>query len=138
MTSIIKTFFSSLNDLEKAQELITPDCRFIAVREEQYEEMPLYGAFVGASGLQEFVGGLLEHFDTQSFLIDHVIENETLGAAFGRFEHLVKPTGKTFKSHWGVLCTFESGKIASYRFYEDNAALEEAFGRQTQNRESIE
>ena len=110
MTSRIKNFLAGLSDLESAKQHITDDCHFIAVRSETYDAMPLYGTFRGLNGLQAFVSGLRAHFDTQSFAVDHVIETETLGAAFGRFEHLVKPTGAMFRSHWGLLCSFKGGK----------------------------
>lgn len=137
MTALIKNFLSCLNDLGRAKDLITPDCRFVAVRSDAYAEMPLYGTFVGPDGLEAFVAGLRAHYDTQSFVVDHVIETETLGAAFGRFEHRIRQTGAMFRSHWGLLCTFNGAKIATYRFYEDTAALEEAFKCRTQCRETV-
>lgn len=131
MTEIIRTFFSSLSDLDKAKGLITPDAKFIAVRAADYPDLPLYGTFIGPEGLARFVTGLREAFDTQSFQVDHVVESEVTGAAFGRFEHRIRHTGKTFRSHWAVMCEFRQGKISLYRFFEDTAALEEAMERKT-------
>jgi uncharacterized protein len=138
MTGIIQTFLSSLADLEKAKTMITPNARFIAVRSENYPELPLYGTFAGYSGLEAFVTGLRDAFDTQSFQIDHAIENASIGAAFGKFSHIVKATNKPFSSHWAVMCQFQHGKISLYRFFEDNAALEEAFLCRTTCKELVE
>lgn len=137
MTSNIANFFASLGDLDAACDLITADAQFIAVREKSYAELPLYGTFIGPQGLREFVAGLRTCFDTQFFQIDHVIENTDIGSAFGRFDHIIRDTGQHFVSHWAVLCTFEKGLISSYRFYEDNAALEEAMQRRTTCKEEI-
>ncbi|WP_417267263.1 nuclear transport factor 2 family protein [Celeribacter baekdonensis] len=137
MTSLIQTFLASLNDLERAKTLITPDARFIAVRAEQYPDLPLYGTFLGHQGLEDFVVGLRKAFDTQSFHLDHVIENGEIGAAFGRFEHRIRTTEKVFRSHWAVMCEFQDGKISLYRFFEDTAALEDAMGCRTHSKESI-
>lgn len=137
MTNLIQTFLASLNDLETAQSLVTADARFIAVREESYPELPLYGTFVGHDGLSTFVDGLRAHFDTRSFVLDRSIENAAFGAAFGRFEHRIRTTGRLFRSHWAIYCAFDAGKISEYRFYEDTAALEEAMEVQTRCKETV-
>ncbi len=137
MSTRIETFFASLADLNKAITLITPEAQFVAVRAETYSDLPIYGTYVGYQGLRDFVTGLRQCFDTQLFVIDHIVENDTLGAAFGRFDHRVRATDKPFKSRWAVMCQFEDGKISSYQFYEDTAALEEAMNCRTQNIESV-
>ncbi len=137
MSSKIETFFASLSDLEVAKTLITEDCQFFPVRDEHYSEVPIYGARRGRDGLEDFVQSLRNAFDTQSFHVDHVMETETEGAGFGRFEHRVKTTGKMFRSHWALQCAFEDGKMSVYRFYEDSAALEESLGVQTRCIETV-
>ena len=137
MSSLIQTFLSSLTDLDHAKTLITTDARFIAVREQNYPDLPLYGTFTGAEGLVAFITGLRANFDTQRFHLDHVIETDQMGAGFGRFEHRIRSTGHMFRSHWAVLCHYSGGKIAQYRFYEDTAALEQAMAVQTDCVETI-
>lgn len=137
MSERIRNFLSSLADLDQAKKLVTPDVRFIAVREQSYDALSVYGAFEGYDGLVEFVSGLRAHFDTQQFHIDASLESEELGYASGRFEHRIRTTGRPFVSHWAVMCEFRDGKIALYRFYEDNAALEEAMGSRTECKEEI-
>ncbi|SMX29993.1 SnoaL-like domain protein [Pelagimonas phthalicica] len=137
MTSRIETFLASLSDLDQATTLITEDAKFIAVRAETYADLPLYGTYTGSEGLRAFIAALRQHFDTQSFVVDDVIENDTTGAAFGRFEHIIRQTRKTFRSHWALKTTFHKGKLSSYHFYEDTAALEEAMNQRTTSKETL-
>ena len=137
MSERIRNFLSSLTDLDQAKKLMTPDVRIIAVREKSYDALPLYGTFMGHDGLVEFVSRLRTQFDTQQFNIDASLESEELGYASGRFEHRIRTTGRHFVSHWAVMCEFRDGQIALYRFYEDNAALEEAVGSRTICKEEI-
>jgi len=135
--SVIRRFLGSLSDLDQAKTLVDPEARFIAVREQFDETLPLYGTFVGHDGLVDFVGGLRAHFDTRMFTVDAVIETDELGFAAGRFEHRIRATDRLFRSHWSVLCAFRNGRITLYRFFEDTAALEEAMGVHTLCRESV-
>ncbi len=137
MASIIQRFLSNFGDLEVVKTLVTPDARFVGVRENIYEELPIYGIYYGPEGAEAFITNLRAAFDTQAFYVDHVIETKSEGAAFGRFEHLVRHTGRLFRSHWAVRCTFVGQKIASYHFYEDTAALEEALEVRTESKEQI-
>lgn len=66
-----------------------------------------------------------------------MIENEIIGAAFGRFEHRILANDALFRSHWALKCKFKMGKIASHRLYEDTAALEEAMNSRSISRETI-
>lgn len=135
--SIIRTFLASLGDLDKAQQLVTPEARFIAVREQVDSTLPLYGTFIGRQGLKAFTEGLRRAFDTQMFKVDAVLENDTIGFASGRFEHRIRATDAIFRSHWALMCEFEDGRISLYRFFEDTAALEEAAGIRTQCKETV-
>lgn len=137
MTSLIRTLLSNLKDIEKVKQLISNDAKFIAIRSQSYPELPIYGTFTGHDGVELFLTTLRDTFDTQQFHIDHVIETPEHGAAFGRFEHRVRATGKMFRSHWAVMCAFEDGKISLYRFFEDSAALEEALETRTICKERI-
>lgn len=137
MTSIIRTFLKNFSNLEVIKALVAPDARFVGVRQKTYDTLPIYGTYHGPEGVAQFVTNLKSVFDTQAFHVDYVIETESEGAAFGRFEHLVRHTGKLFRSHWAVRCTFVDKKIASYHFYEDTAALEEALEVRTESKEQI-
>lgn len=137
MNGIIKTLMSNLRDIDKVKQLVTDDTRFIAIRSQSHEELPIYGTFSGHEGVEQFLNLLRETFDTQQFHIDHVIETPVRGAAFGRFEHRVRANGKMFRSHWALMCEFQNGKISLYRFFEDSAALEEALECRTSCKENI-
>lgn len=135
--SIIRTFLASLGDLDKAQRLVDPEAKFIAVREKPDSSLPLYGTFIGHDGLKVFTDGLRSAFDTQMFKVDTVLENNKIGFASGRFEHRIRATDAMFRSHWALMCEFKDGRISLYRFFEDTAALEEATGIRTQCKETV-
>lgn len=137
MPTKIETFLTSLSNLDQAKSLVTETARFIAVREQSYPDLPLYGTFIGHTGLEQFALGLREAYDTQQFQIDHILENEVMGAAFGQFEHRIRATDEFFRSHWALLCEFDGAKISMYRFYEDTAALEEAIQVRTVCKERL-
>lgn len=134
---IIRSFFARFGDLEQAKKLVDPAAQLIGVRARLYPELPLYGTFVGHDGLERFIGGLRRAFDTRMFVIDAAIENDDIGFASGRFEHRVRQTGALLRGHWTVMCRFKDGTITHYRFYEDTAALEEAWGVRTECRETV-
>jgi uncharacterized protein len=137
VASIIREFFASFGDLERARALVDPEAQFVGVRAQSYPELPLYGTFTGHDGLARFMDGLRNAFDTQFFAIDAEIENDELGFASGRFEHRVRHTDALLRGHWALMCRFRNRRITFYRFYEDTAALEEAFGVQTACRETV-
>ncbi len=70
--------------------------------------------------------GLGQTFDTQAFHVDRVIGAGDVAFASGSFVHLVRATGKAFRSDWALRCLIEDGKIREYRFFEDSAAYVEA------------
>ena len=138
MPELITKFFNSFGDLDAAKKLVDPSVELIGVRAEEYDEMPLYGTFVGHEGLERFMEGLGKVFDPQLFAIDTVLENDEIGLAVGRFQHRVRDNDALHTSHWAVACRFKDGKITHYRFYEDTASLEEAYGIRTTSRETVQ
>lgn len=76
MSDLIRTFLTSLGDLYNAKKLVTPDVRFIAVIEQAYAPLPLYGTFEGRDGIVDFISGLHTYFETQQFHIDAVLMRE--------------------------------------------------------------
>ncbi len=127
--TIIERLFDSLatNGIEASLDnLVAPDALFIGVREQPSDHVPIYGTYRGHNEIPNFFGTLRSLFDTQHFEIHHAIEQGDIAMATGVFHHRVKATGKDFHSHWACFCTKSDGKIKSYRFYEDTAALEAA------------
>lgn len=137
MAGIIRNFLDNFGNLEKTKLLVTPDVTFIGAREQSYPELPIYGTFIGHSGLERFMAGLGRAFKPQLFVIDEEVEEEHVGFVCGRFEHQIRDTGVLLRAHFAIMCRFKDGKIASYRIYEDTAALEEAFGIKTESRETV-
>ena len=89
--------------------------------------IPFAGTRRGSAGVAEFfslVGGALEfhQFEPREF----VAQGDTV-VAIGYEHSLVKPTGRTFQQEWVHVYTVRDGKIATFRGFEDTAALVAAF-----------
>ncbi len=126
LTRRVFAAFSS-RDSSQLAEVISPDCKLIAVLPESQPHLHLYGTFIGPDGAKSFLENLTEAYDTQSFDLIDVFGDETRACAYGKFAHTIKPTGRLFESDWSVVIRVENGKMAFYQFYEDTAALEQAF-----------
>lgn len=128
--SLIEDFFKTLKtgDLEALLALIHPKAEIIGVRETADDRMPIYGTFRGPDGMRAFVDILRSSFETELFEVDTIMEDDIRGFACGRFRHKVRMTGRLFVSNWALYAEFQDGKISLYRFHEDTAALEAAFG----------
>ena len=89
--------------------------------------IPFAGTRRGKAGVTEFfslVGGTLEfhQFEPREF----VAQSDTV-VAIG-YEHSVAiPTGRTLRQEWVHVYTVRDGKIATFRGFEDTAALVAAF-----------
>lgn len=137
MTNLVDRFFAALLSPEGANSMIAPDAKIVAVREQSYAELPLYGTYRGPEGFTEFVAELRRIFDTQLFQVDHTMADTKRGFAAGRFIHRVRDTDRLFHSHWTLYAEFEGEQLTLYRFYEDTAALEEACGVTTRSLEDV-
>ena len=125
--TIIEQFFAAIpvQGLDEAlTAYVASDATFIGVKEERQDDVPIYGSYEGHEGAKQFFSILRSLFDTQVFEFHHALEQGDVSMATGFFHHRIKETGKDFFSHWACLCTLKDGKIATYRFYEDTAALE--------------
>ena len=137
MSGIISRFFAAFGDFGRVAPLVHPDVRLVGVRAASYPELPLYGTFVGHDGLRRFMAGLRDAFEPQLLEIDAELESTEIAFACGRFEHRVRRSGAQHRSHFAVVCHLRDHKIVHYRFFEDTAALEEAFGVHTQSLEQV-
>lgn len=124
---LVEFFKSAKTDEQRMLSFVADNAKYIAIKEEPNEKCFLYGTYVGHEGFKQLFTNLTEAFETQKFEFLGIIgENDTV-MAYGYFEHIVKSTGKLFCSHWSLVATFQNGKIIVCRFFEDTAALEEAF-----------
>lgn len=125
---VVKGFFAAFGrgDLEGIVGAFHPRAAIIAVRAGARAKGGLYGTFEGKEGAREFVSTLGALFETRAFDVREVIGAGDVVFASGSFEHLVKATGRTFRSDWALRCVVSEGTIAEYRFYEDSAAFVEA------------
>jgi len=106
---------------------IDENAKYIAMKEESDAACPIYGAYIGFEGFKRLFESLKTSFDTQKFELYGITENEDTAMAHGYFEHKVRKTGKLFCSNWAMVSEFSNGKIIQCKFFEDTAALEEAF-----------
>ncbi|WP_417476086.1 nuclear transport factor 2 family protein [Leisingera sp.] len=126
----VTDFFSALRQegIEAALEYVADDATFVAVLNDDFKKfLPMYGEFRGKSGARAFLNSLAENFDTQEFTVHKMISEGEFAALWGRFHHRIRSTGKDFRSDWALTCEIRNGKIVHYQFYEDTAALEDAF-----------
>lgn len=89
--------------------------------------IPFAGTRRGKGGVAEFfslVGGALEfhQFEPREF----VAQGDAV-VAIGYEHSIVKPTGLTLRQEWVHVYTLKDGKIATFRGFEDTAALVAAF-----------
>jgi len=89
--------------------------------------VPLYRHYTGKEEARQFIESLGEAFQTQKFEVSTLIGADNTVMAAGAFDHLVKSTGKHFASPWALRCEIKDEKIARYQFYENTAAVVEAF-----------
>ncbi|WP_137937689.1 nuclear transport factor 2 family protein [Chitinivorax sp. B] len=112
--------------IHAALALIHPEALIIPSRATPSPDNPLYGRFIGPSGMQT----MLQHFasvlkpgqfDIQGRLCDG---NQV--ALYGQLRHQSTATDKWFSSDWALIAKVEAGQLVHYHFYEDTAALESA------------
>lgn len=128
--SVLEAFFQNLKrgDTNSIISLIHPQAVIVGVRETPDPKMPIYGTFHGPEGMQHFLEILRSAFETELFDVETLLEDGQTGFACGRFRHKVRHTGRLFESNWALYAELEDGQLKLYRFHEDTAALEAAFG----------
>lgn len=124
---LVEFFKAAKTDEQRMLSFVADNAKYIAIKEELNEQCFLYGTYVGHEGFKQLFANLTKAFETQKFEFLGIIEENHTVMAYGYFEHIVKSTGKLFCSHWSLVATFQDGKIVECRFFEDTAALEEAF-----------
>lgn len=124
-TQTLRRFFAAFarGDGEAVVATFDPSATLTAVRSGPRQPREVYGTYVGAAGVREFVANLGGAFETQNFAVDRIASEGEVAAAHGSFTHLVKSTGRLFRSDWALVCTVREGRIVDYRFFEDSAAL---------------
>ncbi|KQL52732.1 hypothetical protein AN964_03820 [Heyndrickxia shackletonii] len=124
---VLLQYFHNLVDMDKALSYVHKDATFIAAFEKESDRHHFYGTYYGVEGVRTLLSKFQKDLDTQEFEINKVLADETTALAWGRFKHLIRPTGKMFESYWAVVCEVEDGKIKYFRGFEDTGALEAAF-----------
>lgn len=126
--AVVREFFAAFGQGRLDQLLALFDAHAVieAVRGGSRTTGKPYGRYQGRDGAQEFLNGLGATFETKEFAVDGVVSDGEIAFASGRFAHVVKATGKVFRSEWALRCVVRGGLIQEYRFYEDSLAFVEA------------
>jgi ketosteroid isomerase-like protein len=131
--SVIESYFAAFGkgNMESVLDHFHPDCLIVSVREGKRVPGQLHGSYQSKDQAKDFLANISNLFEVRAFNIESVMEAESdVVYANGSFTHLVKATGKLFKSTWVQRCVISDGMIKEYRFYEDSAAFVEAFKQQ--------
>lgn len=125
---VVQAFFTNFGngDVEKVINTFSDTAKIISVNREGIEGASLYGTFEGKEDIESFFKILSKTFETKSFSVEHIINENTVAFAKGSFAHEVKSTGKLFKSDWVLMCIVNNGKIEEYHFFEDSASFVKA------------
>jgi ketosteroid isomerase-like protein len=127
-SKIVKDFFAAFGrgDLDGVVASFHPRAEIIAVRAGSRGDGQLHGSYEGTDGARTFVTTLGALFQTQAFEVNAVVAESNVVFASGDFVHIVKSTGKPFRSSWALRCDIADDKIRHFRFFEDSAAYVEA------------
>jgi ketosteroid isomerase-like protein len=90
--------------------------------------LPIYGRFIGKTGVERLLKTLSDNFETQVFEIRKWAEADDFVFAYGFMQHRVLKTGHTFESEFAIVAQIENNVIRHYRIFEDTAAAVSAFG----------
>ena len=88
---------------------------------------PYGGAYKGPQGVGQFFSKIGAAVDVKTWEPKHVVSSGDGVVAWGAWSGTARPTGKNFKSDWGMFFGMRGGKIASFRVVEDTAQLAAAF-----------
>ena len=77
-------------------------------------------SYKGKDGAKAFLTNVGSAFDTKAFTVENIIGEGDVSFANGKFTHVLKTTGKLFKSDWALMCIVKDNKILEYHFYEDS------------------
>ena len=126
--TIIERFFTLLfsQGIDAALDLVTEDAVFEA---QGPNSVPIYGRFEGYEGVRKFVAILQNLFDTEKFEIRQAVEQAEIAFAYGYMQHRVIKTDKVFSSEFALYCQTTNNRIATYKMFEDTAALAIAYSR---------
>jgi len=119
---VVQGFFTAFGNgnFDGVVNAFHDSCTIIAVRDTQRNGNQIYGTYKGKEGVKTFLSNLGNTFETKSFSVDNIIEENNVSFANGKFTHIVKSTGKSFSSDWALMCVIKDDKILEYRFFEDS------------------
>ena len=124
----IERFFAVLfsQGIDAALDLVTEDAVFEA---QGPSSVPIYGRFEGHEGVRKFIAILQDLFDTEKFEIRQAVERSGIAFAYGYMQHRVIKTDRVFSSEFTLYCQTANNRIATYKMFEDTAALAIAYNQ---------
>lgn len=108
---------------DAALALVDPEVEFIAGPAAGDPRVPLYGRYTGADGARTLFGRFGTVFEPGDFNVQGALTEGDTAVMFGSLRHRVRATGKDFASAWALVATTRNGRLLSYQFHEDTAAL---------------
>ncbi len=126
---VLANYYNALGSkqIDRVIEIVHDEAKFIILKKEPSDEIPLYGIYEGKEGVEKYLNILAEVYQIEVFVINKIIGDQDTAFAWGSFRIKVQVTGKAFESDWAAVCEIEEEKIKLFQFFEDTAALEEAF-----------
>ncbi len=126
---ILMNYYHALgsNQTDKVIEMVHDEAKFIILNKEPSDTIPLYGTYLGKEGVTEYLKILAEAEQIEKFSIYKLLGDQDTAFAWGYFRIKVQVTGKVFESDWAAVCEINQEKIKFFQFFEDTAALEDAF-----------
>jgi uncharacterized protein len=124
---VLQKYFQSLHDPELALQYVHEQAKFIAAKEHSSDKHHFYGTYLGRNGVRTLLGKFQKDLDTQAFIINKMLGDDTTVFAWGKFEHRIRTTNRLFVSYWAVVAEVEDDKIKFFQGFEDTAGLEDSF-----------
>ncbi|RKE98134.1 nuclear transport factor 2 family protein [Ichthyenterobacterium magnum] len=126
--TIVQDYFKAFQqgNINQVLDAFHNDCLIVSVRDESRKKNQLHGTYRTKESAKQFLQNIVDHFNTEEFIVDKIIAENNVVFANGKFRHKVKATGKLFISDWVQRSIIENNKIKEYRFYEDSAAFVKA------------
>lgn len=91
------------------------------------KDYPLLGTWKGPKGVQQFFQGVAEHEKATDFSPREFFAADDRVFVLGHYAWTILKTGRAVASDWVHVFTFQNGKVAAFREFNDTAQFAEAF-----------
>ena len=112
------------HDVDALLALLAPDVRWEIPK---MPAVPFAGLWLGRDGVRRFFEIVAATQETIAFAPNAFIARGDTVVVLGRFENLVKATGKTVCSEWAQVWTARAGLLVAMREHVDTLAVNAAY-----------